>query len=684
VIYMDISPIQIVSVSAALIPFLEHDDANRALMGSNMQRQAVPLLITEAPLVGTGMERRVAMDSGQVVISRTAGVVSSVSGLGISVLDVDGNTHNYPMLKFLRSNQGTCITQRAIVTKGDVVQAGQPLADSSSTDNGRLALGQNVLVAFMSWEGYNFEDAIIVNEDLLRKDKFTSIHIDKYEVEARDTKLGAEEITRDISNVGEDGLRNLDEEGVIYPGAEVGPGDILVGKITPKGETELTAEEKLLRAIFGEKARDVKDTSLRVPHGERGKIIDVKVLSRTNKDELSPGVNTLVRVWIAQTRKIAEGDKMAGRHGNKGVISRVLPAADMPYLADGTPMDIILNPIGVPSRMNLGQLFETHLGMAANSLGLSVMSPVFDGAEDIAIEDALAKAWLVDRSGAKDSGPGNGRTSVDMNIVSEWLVQQGYDPENILGDDHPGEARKTCLSIWLTEEAGVDISGMSGDDMFREAIRLSKEAGISAPILGKSVLYDGLTGEPFFQPVTVGYIYMMKLIHLVEDKIHARSTGPYSLITQQPLGGKAQFGGQRFGEMEVWALESYSSAYNLQEMLTVKSDDVIGRVKTYEAIVKGEDVVQPGVPESFHVLVKELQSLGLGVELMYEEDEHPMLQDVMESVTLDDGIADINMNLSEKPDNNDMELNTEVTDLTGEVEMSDETHGSEDATDHGI
>ena len=689
--YMDISPIQIVSVSAALIPFLEHDDANRALMGSNMQRQAVPLLRTEAPLVGTGMEGRVAMDSGQVVISRTAGVVTSVSGNIIEVTDVDGNPHKYTLIKFLRSNQGTCITQRAIVTKGDVVKEGQPLADSSSTDHGELSLGQNVLVAFMSWEGYNFEDAIIINEDLLKKDKFTSIHIEKYEVEARDTKLGAEEITRDISNVGEDGLRNLDEEGVIYPGAEVEPGDILVGKITPKGETELTAEEKLLRAIFGEKARDVKDTSLRVPHGERGKIIEVKVLSRDNKDELPPGVNTLVRVWIAQTRKISAGDKMAGRHGNKGVISRVLPAADMPYLPDGTPMDIILNPIGVPSRMNLGQLLETHLGMAAHSLGMRVATPVFDGAEDGAIEDGLAKAWMLRQSGAIDPRSVDGDSHPNMDIVKEWLVEKGYNPDHVLSDDYPGEARRACLRIWLAEEAGVDIKNMSDEDMSREAIRLSKESGKSAPTLGKSILYDGLTGEAFHQPVTVGYIYMLKLIHLVEDKIHARSTGPYSLITQQPLGGKAQFGGQRFGEMEVWALESYSAAYNLQEMLTVKSDDVIGRVKTYEAIVKGEDVVQPGVPESFHVLVKELQSLGLSVELLHEEDDQPMLQDATETVTVEGEIIDeveaaVNW-IEEVDDTNQNDIDTSDIDTIGEIVETDgtaETEEVENATEHGI
>jgi len=688
--YMDISPIQIVSVSAALIPFLEHDDANRALMGSNMQRQAVPLLRTEAPLVGTGMEGRVAMDSGQVVISLTAGVVSTVSGDTIEVTDVDGVPHKYTLIKFLRSNQGTCISQRAIVTKGEVVKEGQPLADSSSTDHGELALGQNLLVAFMSWEGYNFEDAIIINEELLRQDKFTSIHIEKFEVEARDTKLGAEEITRDISNVGEDGLRNLDDYGVIYPGAEVGPGDILVGKITPKGETELTAEEKLLRAIFGEKARDVKDTSLRVPHGERGKIIDVKILSREQKDELPPGVNTLVRVWIAQTRKISAGDKMAGRHGNKGVISRVLPAADMPYLADGTPMDIILNPIGVPSRMNLGQLLETHLGMAAHSMGMRVMTPVFDGAEDRAIEDGLARAWMFRQSGAIDPHLVDGDSHPDIDIVKEWLIKRGYDPDRVLSDDHQGEARSASLRIWLAEEAGVDSENMSDEDMFAEAMRLSKESGKSAPTLGKSILYDGLTGEPFYQPVTVGYIYMLKLIHLVEDKIHARSTGPYSLITQQPLGGKAQFGGQRFGEMEVWALESYSAAYNLQEMLTVKSDDVIGRVKTYEAIVKGEDVVQPGVPESFHVLVKELQSLGISVELLHEEDEQPMLQDATEPVTVEgeviDELAGVNwLNEVDEPNGvNEEEASEDKIDTIGKVDGINDTEEVENGPEHGI
>ena len=621
--YMDVSPMQLVSVSTALIPFLEHDDANRALMGSNMQRQAVPLVRPEAPLVGTGMEERVARDSGQVIISETDGVITEATGDRIVVTDSQGHEHEHPLTKFLRSNQGTCVSQRAIVSRGDVVTDGQVLADSSSTGKGELALGQNVLVAFMTWEGYNFEDAIIIGKKLVKEDKFTSIHIEKHEVGARDTKLGPEEITRDIPNVGEENLRNLDEEGIIRTGAEIGPGDILVGKITPKGETELSAEEKLLRAIFGEKARDVKDTSLRVPHGQNGKVIDVKVLSRVNKDELPPGVNKLVRLWVAQTRKITEGDKMAGRHGNKGVIARILPEGDMPFLPDGTPIDIILNPIGVPSRMNLGQVLETHLGWAAHKLGFRAISPVFDGAPDWAIEDALSQAWIVDKSGGVDPRPLNedGSNGIDLGTTRTWLAERGHDFDKIFTEDLPGEATRVSLEIWLKEELGRDVSGMSPEDLRQEALRLNRDEHIAAPMLGKSILYDGRTGEPFDQPITVGYIYMMKLTHLVEDKIHARSTGPYSLITQQPLGGKAQFGGQRFGEMEVWALEAYSAAYNLQEMLTVKSDDVVGRVKTYESIVKGEDVIQPGIPESFHVLLKELQSLGLSVELLHEEAE---------------------------------------------------------------
>jgi DNA-directed RNA polymerase subunit beta len=535
--YMDVSPKQVVSVATALIPFLEHDDTNRALMGANMQRQAVPLIRPQSPVVGTGVEHQAARDSGQVLVARHEGVVVSSSGKQIVIREDSGEEHTYNLRKFVRSNQDTCINQRPSVHNGDRVQVGQIIADSSSTEDGELALGQNVLVAFMPWEGGNFEDAILLSERLVRDDVYTSIHIEKYEAEARDTKLGPEEITRDIPNVGEDSLANLDEGGIVRIGAEVRPNDILVGKVTPRGETELSAEERLLRAIFGEKAREVKDTSLRVPHGVLGKVIDVKVFNREDSTdhELPAGVNQSVRVMIAQKRKISEGDKMAGRHGNKGVISRILPIEDMPYLPDGTPVDIILNPIGVPSRMNLGQVLETHLGWAARKMGYKVATPVFDGASEEQIRTALREAGL---------------------------------PED-----------------------------------------------------GKVDLYDGRTGEKFDRPVTVGIIYMLKLAHLVEDKIHARSTGPYSLVTQQPLGGKAQFGGQRFGEMEVWALEAYGAAHILQEMLTVKSDDIVGRVKTYESIVKGEEIGEAGVPESFKVLVKELRSLGLSIDVINEDEQ---------------------------------------------------------------
>jgi DNA-directed RNA polymerase subunit beta len=618
--FMDVSPMQIVSISTALIPFLEHDDANRALMGSNMQRQAVPLLKPESPLVGTGMEQRIARDSGLVALSKTDGVVAAVSGKEVVVRDSAGQDHHYPLLKFVRSNQSTCINQRSLVRLGDQVKKGQPLADASSTENGELALGHNVLVAFMSWEGYNFEDAIILSESLVRTDRFTSVHIERFECEARDTKLGPEEITRDIPNVGEDALRDLDEEGIVRLGAEVGPGDILVGKITPKGETELTAEEKLLRAIFGEKARDVKDTSLRLPHGERGRIIQVKVATRENKDDLPAGVNKLVRVWVAQTRKITVGDKMAGRHGNKGVISRVMPIEDMPFLEDGTPVEIILNPIGVPSRMNLGQVLETHLGSAAHALGFRAVCPVFQGATTANIEDNLGRAWFVSVSGALDERDLDNPV-IRWEHVRKWLNERGYDMDRLFNDQIEGDARDACLRIWLKEFANQDTSGMSTDAMIAECLRLYRLEQMAPPILGKMVLYDGRNGERFQQPITTGYIYMMKLIHLVEDKIHARSTGPYSIITQQPLGGKAQFGGQRFGEMEVWALEAYGAAYNLQEMLTVKSDDVTGRKKTYEAMVKGEEVIQPGIPESFQVLVKELQALALDVALIPDEEK---------------------------------------------------------------
>jgi len=618
--YLDVSPMQIVSVSTALIPFLEHDDANRALMGSNMQRQAVPLLRPQSPLVGTGMEGRVAKDSGQVLVSQHEGLVTTATGALVQVTDAMGKVNDYHLTKFVRSNQGTCINQHPTVRKGDRVKVGDPIADSSSTDNGELALGQNLVVGFMSWEGFNYEDAIIINENLVRDDRFTSIHIEKYEVEARETKLGSEEITRDIPNVGEESLRDLDEHGIIRVGAYVSPGDILVGKITPKGETELTAEEKLLRAIFGEKARDVKDTSLRVPHGQHGKVIDVRILTKENGDELPPGVLKMVRAWVAQTRKITEGDKMAGRHGNKGVIAKVLPQEDMPFLPDGTPLDIILNPIGVPSRMNLGQVLETHLGWAAHTLGFHARTPVFDSAEDMVIHDHLARSWIIDSAGAADSRDLDHKVT-NWAKVDEWLKERGFDREKLWSDapSNHGVARDACLRIWLKEVAGAQPDGMKPSELFSEVMRLAREKKISAPVFGKSVLCDGRSGEPFDQPVTVGNIYMMKLIHLVEDKIHARSTGPYSLITQQPLGGKAQFCGQRFGEMEVWALEAYSAAYTLQEILTIKSDDIVGRVKAYEAIVKGEEVIQPGVPESFHVLLKELQGLGLSVELLQQE-----------------------------------------------------------------
>ena len=626
--FMDVSPRQIVSVTTSLIPFLEHDDANRALMGSNMQRQAVPLIQPRSPLIATGMEREAARDSGQVLFAPCDAEVTSVSASDIVLKDDDRKEHYFRLNKFARSNQGTCINQRPVVTRGDRVKQGQVLADGSSTDAGELALGQNILCAFVSWEGYNFEDAIVISDSLVREDRFTSIHIEKHETEARDTKLGPEEITRDIPNIGEESLRHLDDQGIIRIGAEVSSGDILVGKITPKGERGLTAEEKLLRAIFGEKAREVKDTSLRVPHGEYGKVIDVKVLSRDNHHDLPPGVNQMVRVFVAQMRKICEGDKIAGRHGNKGVIARILPLEDMPFLPDGRPVEIILSPLGVPSRMNIGQLLETHLGWAAKTLGFKALSPVFDGADDASLEDALARAWIVQKAGAVRWK--NNVDTIDLEQAKSWLAERGYDGDGVFTDANAGQARETCLRLWL-DEIGMDGHAPSAEEVEATIAKLHHEQGLTPPVFGKTVLYDGRTGEPFDHPVTVGYIYMMKLIHLVEDKIHARSTGPYSLITQQPLGGKAQFGGQRFGEMEVWALEAYGAAYNLQEMLTVKSDDVVGRVKTYEAIVNGEDVLEAGVPESFKVLVKELQSLGLAIEVLNEDEERVTY--LMESAT---------------------------------------------------
>ena len=618
--YMDVSPKQIVSVATSLIPFLEHNDANRALMGSNMQRQAVPLLSAEAPVVATGMEKEAAKYSGQVIFAQNGGIVTSVTSSQIEVTRDDGEKDIYPLMKFVRTNQATCINQHPVINKGDRVEPGQVLADSLATEQGELALGQNVLCAFMSWRGYNFEDAIIISNRLVEEDKFTSIHISRHEIEARDTKLGPEEITRDIPNVGEESLRELDEDGIIQIGAEVNPGDILVGKITPKGETELSAEEKLLQAIFGEKAREVKDASLRMEHGEWGKVINVKIFSRFNGDDLPAGVNQWVQVWVAQKRKVSVGDKLAGRHGNKGVISIIAPTEDMPFLPDGTPVDIILNPIGVPSRMNIGQVLETHLGWAAKTLGFKVLTPIFDSAGDADIEDVLARAWFARKAGAVDNNPTNGNTAVQLELATAWVTSRGYDGDKVFSDEHPGVAKDVCLRLWL-EDLGIDSRHLDQPELEQTVDKVSNELNLAPPIVGKITLRDGQTGESFDQPVTVGNIYIMKLIHLVEDKAHARSTGPYSLISQQPLGGKALFGGQRFGEMEVWALEAYGAAHNLQEVLTIKSDDVTGRAKTYEAIVKNEDILQLGVPESFKVLVKELQSLGLNIEVISEEEE---------------------------------------------------------------
>ena len=557
--FMDVSPKMVVSVATAMIPFLENDDNSRALMGSNMQKQAVPLMVTDSPIVGTGMEYKAAVDSGVVIVAKNPGTVETVTSDQIVIRREDGTKDTYHLIKFKRSNQGTCVNQRPIVDVGESVDEGQVIADGPGTADGEIALGKNALVGFMTWEGYNYEDAVLLNERLVRDDVYTSIHIEEYSHEARDTKLGPEEITREIPNVGEDALKDLDANGVIKIGTEVRAGDILVGKVTPKGETELTAEERLLRAIFGEKSRDVRDTSLRVPHGENGIIVDVREFSRENGDELAPGVNRVVRVYIAQKRKISVGDKMAGRHGNKGVVSRILPPEDMPFLPDGTPLDIVLNPLGVPSRMNIGQVLEVHLGIAAKRLGWKIMTPVFDGATE------------------KD--------------ITECLKMAGLERDVLPGERTDGKTTFTVTDPVTGEEKQKIVDG-------------------------KTILYDGRTGEPFDNPVTVGIMYYLKLHHLVDDKIHARSTGPYSLVTQQPLGGKAQFGGQRFGEMEVWALEAYGAAYTLQEILTVKSDDVTGRVKAYEAIVKGQNIPTPGVPESFKVLVKELQSLALDIRVL--------------------------------------------------------------------
>ena len=657
---MDVSPKQVVSIATALIPFLENDDANRALMGANMQRQAVPLLCTQAPIIGTGMEYKVASDSGVCVLAKRAGEVIRVVGNEIRVRAENGEVDVYPLLKFKRSNQGTCVNQRPIVFKGDKVTEKQILADGPATDHGELALGHNVIVAYMPWEGYNYEDAVLLNEDLVKADIFTSIHIEEYDCDARDTKLGKEEITREIPNVSDEALKDLDERGIIRIGAEVRPGDILVGKVTPKGETELTAEERLLRAIFGEKAREVRDSSLRVPHGEAGKIVSVKVFSRENGDDLPPGVNEQVRVHIAQKRKISEGDKMAGRHGNKGVVSRIMAREDMPFLPTGEPVHIVLNPLGVPSRMNIGQVLENHLGWAARALGM-----------EIDTTNLAAKLNAVEKTGAAEGTPefeAAFKEELANSETAKKLEHYGYDyekygmPETVEIDKFGGKSVKAV-------QISVPVFDGAHEQDIADALEL---AGIDKT--AKTTLYDGRTGEPFDNPVTVGLTYYLKLHHLVDDKIHARSTGPYSLVTQQPLGGKAQFGGQRFGEMEVWALEAYGAAYTLQEILTVKSDDVVGRVKTYEAIVKGENVPDPGIPESFKVLVKELQSIGLDIKVLNEDEEEVSLRD-----DEDDDIATTAREV-------DLDINGQVVENAPEKPVDDyaDNDATEDNTDDVI
>ena len=656
---MDVSPKQVVSIATALIPFLENDDANRALMGANMQRQAVPLLCTQAPIIGTGMEYKVASDSGVCVLAKRAGEVIRVVGNEIRVRAENGEVDVYPLLKFKRSNQGTCVNQRPIVFKGDKVVEKQILADGPATDHGELALGHNVIVAYMPWEGYNYEDAVLLNEDLVKADIFTSIHIEEYDCDARDTKLGKEEITREIPNVSDEALKDLDERGIIRIGAEVRPGDILVGKVTPKGETELTAEERLLRAIFGEKAREVRDSSLRVPHGEAGKIVSVKVFSRENGDDLPPGVNEQVRVHIAQKRKISEGDKMAGRHGNKGVVSRIMAREDMPFLPTGEPVHIVLNPLGVPSRMNIGQVLENHLGWAARALGM-----------EIDTTNLAAKLNAVEKTGAAEGTPefeAAYKEELANSETAKKLEHYGYDyekygmPETVEIDKFGGKSVKAV-------QISVPVFDGAHEQDIADALEL---AGIDKT--AKTTLYDGRTGEPFDNPVTVGLTYYLKLHHLVDDKIHARSTGPYSLVPQQPLGGKAQFGGQRFGEMEVWALEAYGAAYTLQEILTVKSDDVVGRVKTYEAIVKGENVPDPGIPESFKVLVKELQSIGLDIKVLNEDEEEVSLRD--------DDDEDIATTAREM----DMDINGQVIENAPEKPVDDyaDNDATEDVSDSG-
>ena len=670
--YIDVAPNQVVGISAALIPFLEHDDASRALMGSNMQTQAVPLLRPEVPMVSTGMEEVAVADSGQVVIAEEDGEVLTVTGDSLRIKLADGSLKTHNLRKYQRSNQSTCIDQRPAVVQGQLIHKGDVIVDSSSTQDGKLALGQNVLIAFLPWEGFNFEDAILISERLVEDDRYTSIHIEKYEVEARDTKLGPEEITREIPNVGEDTIRDLDESGIIRLGAEVGPNEILVGKITPKGEKELTPEERLLRAIFGEKSRDVKDTSLRMPHGERGIVVDVKVFTREDNSDLSAGVDKMVRVSVAQRRKITAGDKMAGRHGNKGCVSMVLPVEDMPFLEDGTPIDIILNPLGIPGRMNIGQVLEAELGWAARSLGFRAVTPVFDGATESEIEAELVRAWMIDEAWQVTADKGwewlkgiehDPEMIQDDNEVrllyleeilagkdvdlfeikenealarraalTEWLKSENFDPATITSfpednisvlqrKDQDDNAVRACIYLWA-KKLGYEIDrDLSREEIDIEARKIMLETDSPIPTLGKQLLRDGRTGDVYDQPVTIGVMTMLKLHHLVEDKVHARSTGPYSLVTQQPLGGKAQFGGQRFGEMEVWALEAYGAAYTLQEMLTVKSDDVAGRTATYESIVQNKPIEAPGIPAAFRVLVKELQSLSLAVEAIMDDGE---------------------------------------------------------------
>ena len=630
--YMDVSPRMVFSVATALIPFLQNDDANRALMGSNMQRQAVPLLGTEAPVVGTGMEPKAAVDSGVCVVAKKAGTIDYVSSAMIRMTYDDGEKAEFRLTKFTRSNQSNCYNQKPIVFKGDHVEAGAVIADGPSTAMGELALGKNPLIGFMTWEGYNYEDAVLISERLVQDDVYTSVHIEEYEAEARDTKLGPEEITRDVPGVGDDALKDLDDRGIIRIGAEVRAGDILVGKVTPKGETELTAEERLLRAIFGEKAREVRDTSLKVPHGEYGIVVDAKVFTRENSDELSPGVNQAVRIYIAQKRKLSVGDKMAGRHGNKGVVSRVLPVEDMPYLPNGRPLDIVLNPLGVPSRMNIGQVLEIHLSLAAKALGFNVATPIFDGANENDIMDTLDLA--------------------NDYVNLEWEEFEAKHRDELLPE----------VLQYLSDN--------------REHRELWKGVKISRD--GKVRLRDGRTGEFFDSPVTIGHMHYLKLHHLVDDKIHARSTGPYSLVTQQPLGGKAQFGGQRFGEMEVWALEAYGASYTLQEILTVKSDDVVGRVKTYEAIIKGENIPEPGIPESFKVLLKELQALGLDVRVLREDQTEV---EIMETIDYGDTDYRFEMGDDRKYDDYDNGSLGDMGYQAQEFDESGELMNSEDDED---